>query len=57
MDIRLTDTAQYLGASYRHLSRVVGQFHDAGWICKERTRLRITDHVALEEKASMMEVE
>ncbi|MGN0658195.1 MAG: cyclic nucleotide-binding domain-containing protein [Emergencia sp.] len=57
MNIRLTDLSQYLGASYRHLSRVVKQFDEAGWICKERTRLRITDREALKEKVSRMETE
>ncbi len=57
MRIRLTDLAQYLGCSYRHLSRVIGQFDDAGWIEKERVRLRITDRAALMEKVALMETE
>lgn len=57
MKLRLTDLAQYLGCSYRHLSRVMGQFAEAGWIEKERTRLRITDRTALFEKVSQMETE
>lgn len=57
MKIRLTDLAQYLGCSYRHLSRVIGQFAESGWIEKERVRLRITDRDALLEKVSRMETE
>lgn len=57
MKIRLTDLSQYLGCSYRHLSRVVGQFAGAGWIEKERVRLRITDRTALAEKVALMETE
>lgn len=57
MRIRLTDLAQYLGCSYRHLSRVMGQFDAAGWIEKERVRLRITDRAALMEKVALMETE
>ncbi len=55
--LRLTDLSQYLGCSYRHLSRVIGQFAGEGWIEKERTRLRITDRDALREKLSQMETE
>ena len=55
--LRLTDLAQYLGVSYRHLSRVVKQFSDAGWIHKDRTRLRIINNNALEELVAQMETE
>lgn len=57
MKLRLTDLSQYLGCSYRHLSRVIGQFAGGGWIEKERTRLRITDRDALLKKVAQMETE
>lgn len=55
--VSLTDLAQYLGASYRHLSRVIKQLEEAGWIDRERGKLRIRSHEALEEKVSQMQVE
>lgn len=55
--ISLTDLAQYLGVSYRHLSRVIRYFAEVGWIEKERGRLRIKDKDSLKEKAAIMRTE
>lgn len=55
--ISLTDLAQYLGVSYRHLSRVIKAFDEAGWIERERGRLRIKARDILEEKAAGMQIE
>lgn len=55
--VSLTDLAQYLGASYRHLSRVIKQFAEAGWIERERGKMRVIQRKALKEKASQMQVE
>lgn len=57
LSVSLTDLSQYLGSSYRHLSRVMKQFAEAGWIERERGKLRIGDHRALEEKAAQMQIE
>ena len=57
MKIRLTDLAQYLGCSYRHLSRVIAQFVQAGLIEKERVRLRISNKAALQQRVEQMETE
>ena len=57
MHVKLTDLAQYLGASYRHLSRVIRDFDDAGWIEKERTKMRVREREGLYELARQMESE
>ena len=57
MHVKLTDLAQYLGASYRHLSRVIRDFDDAGWIEKERTKMRVLKRDGLYELARQMEIE
>ncbi|MEE0741565.1 MAG: transcriptional regulator YeiL [Emergencia sp.] len=57
MKLKLTELSSYLGASYRHLSRVLKQFADSGWIEKDRNRIRITNKKALQEKAARMETE
>lgn len=57
MHVKLTDLAQYLGASYRHLSRVVKDFDEAGWIEKERTKMRVLRREGLYELARQMEIE
>lgn len=55
--VSLTDLAQYLGASYRHLSRVIKHFDEEGWIERDRGRIRIRSHEALEAKVSQMRIE
>ena len=55
--VSLTDLAQYLGASYRHLSRVIKRFDEEGWIERERGRMRVRNYKALEAKASQMQIE
>lgn len=55
--LSLTDLAQYLGVSYRHLSRVIKNFAEAGWIEKERGRLKIKDQGSLKEKVTIMRIE
>jgi len=57
MHVKLTDLAQYLGTSYRHLSRVVKDFDEAGWIEKERTKMRVLKRDSLYELARQMEIE
>lgn len=57
MHVKLTDLAQYLGASYRHLSRVIKDFSDAGWIEKERTKMRVLEREGLFELAEQMRIE
>jgi CRP-like cAMP-binding protein len=57
MHVKLTDLAQYLGVSYRHLSRVIKDFDDAGWIQKERTKMRVLERKQLEELLRQMEIE
>lgn len=57
MHVKLTDLAQYLGASYRHLSRVIKDFDDTGWIQKERTKMRVLKREPLEELVRQMEIE
>lgn len=57
MHVKLTDLAQYLGASYRHLSRTIKDFDEAGWIVKERTRMCVTDRDALYQLVQKMEIE
>jgi len=57
MHVKLTDLAQYLGSSYRHLSRVVKDFDEAGWIEKERTKMRVLKRDSLYELARQMEIE
>jgi len=57
MHVKLTDLAQYLGASYRHLSRVIRDFDEAGWIEKERTKMRVLERDGLYELARQMEIE
>lgn len=57
MHVKLTDLAQYLGASYRHLSRVIKDFSDAGWIEKERTKMRVLQREGLFELAEQMRTE
>ena len=57
MYVKLTDLAQYLGASYRHLSRVIRDFDEAGWIEKERTKMRVLERDGLYELARQMEIE
>lgn len=57
MHVKLTDLAQYLGVSYRHLSRVIKDFDDAGWIQKERTKMRVLERKPLEELLRQMEIE
>ncbi len=57
MYVKLTDLAQYLGASYRHLSRIIKDFDDAGWIEKERTKMRVLKRDGLYELARQMEIE
>ena len=55
--VSLTDLAQYLGASSRHLFRVIKHFDEAGWIERERGRMWISNHRALEEKVLQMQIE
>lgn len=57
MHVKLTDLAQYLGASYRHLSRVIKDFADAGWIEKERTKMRVLEREGLFELTEQMRIE
>ena len=57
MHVKLTDLAQYLGTSYRHLSRVIKDFDDAGWIKKERTKMRVLKRGPLEDLLHQMEIE
>ena len=57
MHVKLTDLAQYLGASYRHLSRVIREFDEAGWIVKERTRMRVLKREGLHALVAQMEIE
>lgn len=57
MYVKLTDLAQYLGASYRHLSRTIKAFDEAGWIEKERTQMRVRERDALYALAQNMEIE
>jgi len=57
MHVKLTDLAQYLGTSYRHLSRVIKDFSDAGWIEKERTKMRVLEREGLFELAEQMRTE
>lgn len=57
MHVKLTDLAQYLGTSYRHLSRVIKDFDEAGWIEKERTKMRVLERDGLRELAEKMETE
>lgn len=57
MHVKLTDLAQYLGASYRHLSRVIKDFADAGWIEKQRTKMRVLERKGLFELADQMRTE
>jgi len=57
MHVKLTDLAQYLGTSYRHLSRVIKDFSDAGWIEKERTRMRVLEREGLFQLAEQMRIE
>ncbi|ASA20852.1 Crp/Fnr family transcriptional regulator [Paenibacillus donghaensis] len=54
-DIRtssLTETAELLGTSYRHLNRVVRQFIDEGMIERNRGKLIILDEAKLAELAT-----
>ena len=57
MHVKLTDLAQYLGTSYRHLSRVIKDFDAAGWIEKERTKMRVLEREGLRKLAEKMETE
>ena len=57
MRVKLTDLAQYLGTSYRHLSRVIRDFDEAGWIEKDRTKMRVLKREGLIELAEQMEIE
>ena len=57
MHVKLTDLALYLGTSYRHLSRVIKDFDDAGWIEKQRTKMRVLKRDELYELAEQMEIE
>lgn len=57
MHVKLTDLAQYLGASYRHLSRIIKDFDDAKWIEKERTRMRVLEREVLYQLVQQMEIE
>ncbi len=57
MQVKLTDLAQYLGASYRHLSRVIKDFSEAGWIVKERTRIKVARREGLRHLADQMRTE
>ena len=57
MHVKLTDLAQYLGASYRHLSRVIRDFDEAGWIEKDRTKMRVLQRDGLYELVKKMEIE
>lgn len=57
MHVKLTDLAQYLGTSYRHLSRIIKDFDEAGWIEKDRTKMRVLVREGLYELARQMEIE
>lgn len=57
MHVKLTDLAQYLGTSYRHLSRIIKDFDEAGWIEKERTKMRVVERDRLYQMAQQMEIE
>lgn len=57
MHVKLTDLALYLGTSYRHLSRVIKDFDDAGWIEKQRTKMRVLEREGLFELVEQMEIE
>lgn len=41
--VHLTDTANLIGTSYRHLNRVIRQFCDEGLIERHRGGIRVTD--------------
>ncbi|MBR5316206.1 MAG: transcriptional regulator YeiL [Firmicutes bacterium] len=57
MQVKLTDLALYLGASYRHLSRVMKTFDEEGWIQKERTRIMVVQHSVLYTLAEQMKID
>ena len=47
----LTQTAQYLGVSYRHLQRAVAHFCESGILKREEKKYRIVGRAALENLA------
>ncbi|WP_208528128.1 Crp/Fnr family transcriptional regulator [Jeotgalibacillus salarius] len=47
----LIDIADLIGTSYRHLNRVLQQFHQEGWIIKKRGSIEIVNRQALLELA------
>ncbi|WP_411342397.1 Crp/Fnr family transcriptional regulator [Paenibacillus sp. WLX1005] len=51
-DYSLTDIANLIGTSYRHLNRVIRQFSEQGMIRRERGLIVIKDRPQLEELAS-----
>jgi len=57
IETKMTDLALYLGVSYRHLSRTMRIFEEAGWIEKERRALRVVNQEALLELTAQMETE
>ena len=57
MQVKLTDLALYLGASYRHLSRVMKTFDEEGWIRKERTKILLVEHSVLYALAEQMKID
>jgi len=50
-DYNLTDIANLIGTSYRHLNRVIGQFCTEGWIVRKRGSIAILNRPALYQLA------
>ncbi|MNF10640.1 hypothetical protein D3C80_2116410 [compost metagenome] len=48
----LTETADLLGTSYRHLNRIVRRFIDEGIIERKRGRLSVLDQTRLAQLAN-----
>ncbi len=44
----LTDIANLIGTSYRHLNRIIHQFSENGWIERSRGKIVIVDRTGLE---------
>ncbi|WP_186438305.1 Crp/Fnr family transcriptional regulator [Cohnella terricola] len=49
---KLTEIAELLGTSYRHLNRVIAKFVSAGWVERSRGSLYVKDIEALKRLAS-----
>lgn len=50
-DYNLTDIANLIGTSYRHLNRVIGQFVEQGWIVRKRGSIAVLNRPALYQLA------